>query len=191
MKIVNFGYLLLIIGSVLLCQQYIYERQKIVIEKNKIAYSLQKETGYLEKNDIETYDAVLSIPSINLKKGIYDKNDSRNNISKNVTIHNESDYPNINNSNLILMAHSGSGSNAFFNDLDKLNNDSLIEFYYKKTKYVYKISNYYMIDKNGLASIKRDTSQKTVTLITCSKKDKAKQLIYIGYLIDEIKFKGI
>lgn len=187
MKIINFGYLLLIIGVVLLCGGYIYERQKMIIEENKITYSLQKETGYLEKDNVETYDAVLSIPCINLKKGIYGKDDSRNNISQNVTIHNGSDYPNKNNSNLILMAHSGSGNNAFFNDLDKLNNDSLIEFYYKKTKYVYKIDDYYMIDKNGFASIKRDATKKAITLITCSKKNKTRQLVYIGYLIDEIK----
>ena len=51
-----------------------------------------------------------------------------------------------------------------------------------------KINEYYDIEKNGTASIKRDINKKTITLITCSQKDKTKQLIYIGYLIDEIKY---
>jgi len=187
MKIVKSLYVLLIISSCILCFDYIYKRQQLLEEHNKITYSLANESGYLIKKDVDIYDGVLSIPYINLKKGIYKKEDPRNNIDENVTIHNKSDYPNSDKSNLILMAHSGSGDNAFFNNLDKLNNDSLIEFYYKKVKYVYKIDNSYLVDKNGLVSIKRDISKKTITLITCSKKDKTKQLVYIGYLIDEIK----
>lgn len=187
MKVIKIGNLLLILVSLMLCFEYVYERKKEIVESNKISYSLAKETGYLEKKNVDTYDGVLSIPYIDLKKGIYKKDDDRNNIDENVTIHNKSNYPNEENSNLILMAHSGSGDNAYFNDLDNLNNDSLIEFYYNKVKYVYKIDNYYEIDKNGLASIKRNNTKKTITLITCSKKDKTKQLIYIGYLIDEIK----
>ena len=131
---------------------------------------------------------ILSIPQIKLKKGIYLKEDKRNNIEENIEIHKESDYPNVDNSNIILMAHSGTGANAFFKDLEKLNQDSLIELYYEKAKYVYKIDNYYDIDKIGIATIKRDINKKTITLITCSQKDKTKQLVYIGYLIDEIKY---
>ena len=187
MKVINFGYLVLFIGSLGICFNYLYDREKEVLKKNKIAYSLAKETGYLEKNDIDTYDAILSIPYINLKKGIYKKNDNRNNVDDNVAIHIESDYPNQDNSNVILMAHSGNGRNAYFNDLYKLNSDSLIEFYYKKVKYVYKIKSYYVVEKKGMVPIKRDDKNKTITLITCSQKDKTKQLIYIGYLIDEVK----
>lgn len=187
MKIINVGYCLLVFGSFLLCFNYVYDREKEIKENNKIAYSLAKETGYLEKKDVDTYNMILSIPYIDLKKGLYKKGDSRNNVDDNVTIHDKSDYPNQENSNVILMAHSGNGANAFFNDLFKLNSDSLVELYYRKVKYVYKIDNYYTIEKNGYASIRRDINRKAITLITCSQKDKTKQLIYIGYLIDEIK----
>ena len=188
MKKIRFGYLLLIIGIILTANNYISERKEIFIEKNKIDYTLEKEVGYYKKNIEDTYDAILHIPQINLKKGIYEKDSKHNNIEENVTIHNTSDYPNNEDSNLILIAHSGTGKKAFFKDIDKLNEDSLIEFYYQRKKYIYKIDNYYMIEKNGSAKIKRDTTKKTITLITCNEKDKTKQLIYIGYLIDEISY---
>lgn len=188
MKIIKIGYLLLIIGTILTVKNTITERKELIIENNKVESTLQKEVGYYRKNIEDTYDGVLLIPQINLKKGIYEKDDTRNNIEENVTIHHSSNYPNEKNSNLILIAHSGTGKKAFFNRINELNNDSLIEFYYQRVKYVYKISNYYTIEKNGYAKIKRDNTKKTVTLITCSKDDKTKQLVYIGYLIDEIKY---
>lgn len=189
MKIINIGYLVLAIGTVLTSTKYMIQRREIIIEKNKIEYTIQGQTGYLKKEVEDTYDAILSIPQIDLKKGIYPKNDKRNNIEENVQIHELSDYPNVENSNVILMAHSGTGRKAFFKDLDKLNQDSLIEFYYQKIKYVYKIYNYYSIEKNGTAPIKRNPTKKNITLITCNQKDKTKQLVYIGYLIDEINYK--
>ena len=184
---INLGYFLLIIGTILMMSQYVLERKEEVTEKNKISYTLQEQTGYLKK-EVDTYDMILSIPQINLKKGIYDKGNEKNNIEENVTIHEQSDYPDKENSNVILMAHSGTGKKAFFTDLVKLNEDSLIEFYYQKTKYVYKIDHYYSEKKIGTLMIQRDPTKKAITLITCSQKDKSKQLVYIGYLIDEIKY---
>lgn len=188
LKISNVGYLLLIIGLIITATRYIVNQKEKVVEKNKIESTILKQLGYAKKHTDDLYDAVLSIPQISLKKGLYEKDDKRNNIEENITIHQRSDYPDVDNSNLILMAHSGTGRKAFFNNLDKLNTDSLIEFYFQGTKYVYKIDNFYTINKTGTANIKRNINKKTITLITCSQKDKNKQLIYIGYLIDEIKY---
>lgn len=182
------SYILIIIGVIITIYPFILERYIVTKETNKIENTLAKQYGYSKINNNDTYDAILSIPQISLKKGIYNKEDERNNIDKNIAIHSLSDYPDHENSNLILMAHSGSGVKAYFKDVHKLNNDSLIEYFYKNTKYVYKINNYYTIEKNGSAKIKRHPTKKTITLITCSQTDKTKQLIYIGYLIDEIKY---
>lgn len=187
MKIVYFGYCLLVLGTLLVINQYMSKREEFTLEKNKIFYTLQEQTGYLKREE-DTYDMILSIPQINLKKGIYDKGNGKNNIEENVTIHEQSDYPDKENSNVILMAHSGIGKKAFFTDLVKLNEDSLIEFYYQKTKYVYKIDHYHSVEKIGTVSIQKNPNKKTITLITCSQKDKSKQLLYVGYLIDEIKY---
>lgn len=184
-KKINKGYILIIIGVLLVSYQYLSEREKITKEKNKIEYTLQNEVGHIQKEIDDPYDMILEIPKISLKKGIYPKEDPRNNINQNVTIHLSSNYPDSENSNLILMAHSGIGEKAFFQELSQLDQDSLIKIYYHKKLYTYQIDHYYEISKTGTAKIVRDSSKKTVTLITCSQKDKTKQLIYIGYLLDE------
>lgn len=188
MKKINKGYLFLIIGMILVSYQYLSKREEIVTEQNKIQYTLQSEVGYLKKEVEDLYDMILEIPIINLKKGIYQKEDQRNNINQNVTIHKHSDYPDQEASNVILMAHSGIGEKAFFQDLSKLNQDSLIKIYYHKKLYTYQIDHNYEVSKTGKVEIIRDVSKKTVTLITCSQKDKSKQLVYIGYLLDEMSY---
>lgn len=186
MKLINKGLIISLLGVFLFSYQNITNHKKIEKEENKIFQTLAKETGYNYKNN-DTYDGIIEIPQINLQKGFFQKNDKRNNINENITIHNMSTYPNEDNSNLILMAHSGNGEKAYFNDLTKLNTDSLIKIYYQNIKYTYKIDKYYEVTKTGDVSIKRNINKKTITLITCSQQDKTKQLVYIGYLIDETK----
>ncbi len=180
------GFILITTGASLNIYNKIDERNKIIRESNKIESTLKKEVNYRYVDN--SYDAILSIPKINLKKGIYTIDDKRNNIEENIMVHKESIYPDQNNSNIILIAHSGSGEKAIFKDLKNLNDDSLIEFYYHHTKYVYKIDTIYCIEKTGEASIKKNGNKKTITLITCDSNDKTKQVVYIGYLIDEIKY---
>ena len=184
MKKLNKGIIISMCGIFMFSYQNISNHKQITIEKNKIVSTLEKQVGYNYKNN-DTYDGIIEIPQINLIKGFYSKDDKRNNINENITVHESSTYPSNDISNLILMAHSGIGEKAYFNDLIKLNTDSLIKIYYHNIKYTYKIAFYYDIEKDGTALIKRDKSKKTLTLITCSQKDKSKQLIYIGYLIDE------
>lgn len=176
---------LIIIGILWTSYKYIFKNEELIIEKNRIDNTLQNQVSYLKK-DVDTYDMVLEIPKINLKKGVYSKYDIRNTIKKNVMIHEKSDYPNQENSNLILMAHSGNSDIAYFNDLVKLDTDSLIKVYYQNVKYTYKLDHYYDVDKFMPTKIIRDKTKNTITLVTCNQKDKTKQTIYIGYLIDKI-----
>lgn len=179
-------YLVLISIVLVNTTNLIIEREKIISKKNKIESTLEREITYREKND--TYDGILVIPKISLKGGIYKITDKRNNIEENIMIHYASTYPDQDESNIIFIAHSGSGTKAFFKDLDKLDFDSLIDFYYKHIKYTYKIANIYSIEKNGSTLLDRDKHKKTITLITCDSKDKTKQIVYIGYLIDEVRY---
>ena len=56
----------------------------------------------------ENYIAVLEIPKINLKRGIYDKSSNLNNVNKNITILKDSIMPSGDNASHILLAsHSG------------------------------------------------------------------------------------
>ena len=80
MKVTRLGYIFLIIGTFLAISQYVLDRKEVVMEKNKIFYTLQKQKKKKKKQVEDTYDMILSIPQINLKKGIYWKEDKRNNI---------------------------------------------------------------------------------------------------------------
>ena len=96
--------------------------------------------------------------------------------------------PDIENSNLILAGHNGTSNVSFFNDLDKLKEDSLVYVYYNNIKYIYKINNNYEVKKDGKVEIIRNRNKTTITLITCKKDSKDKQLVYIGYLVDKVEY---
>ena len=182
---INRSVIITICGIVLFTYPKIINHKEVSIEKNRISATIEKENGYNYENNRDIYDGIIEIPKINLIKGFYTIEDKRNNVNENVTVHYSSTYPNVENSNLILMAHSGRGEKAYFNDLVKLDEDSLIKIYYKGKKYTYKIATNYEINKTGNAVIQKNINKKSITLITCSQKDKTKQLVFIGYIIDE------
>lgn len=133
------------------------------------------------KND--SYIAVLDIPKINLKKGVYSKESSNNNVDINVLLLNESDMPDIDKGNFILAGHSGTGNNAYFKDLQKLDYDDKAYLYYEGNKYIYKLVSKYEIIKNGEAIIHRNMNKKTLTLITC-KDNSNKQIVFIFEIVN-------
>jgi LPXTG-site transpeptidase (sortase) family protein len=127
------------------------------------------------------YLGIIKIPSLGIERPFYNLFDDRNTVDKNVMLINGSDMPDINNGNLILAAHRGSSSVAFFNNLHLISNNDLIIVIYNNKKYVYEYNNRYDVEKTGIVKITRDMSQNTITLITC-KKNTNKQTVFIGYL---------
>lgn len=146
-----------------------------------------------EKEEVKTetssptynYIAVLEIPSIGLKRGFVDFGSTYNSVKYNIQVIEHSEMPNVENSNLILAAHNGTSSVSFFNDLDKLKEDSLVYIYYDNVKYIYKINNHYEAKKDGMVEIIRNKNKTAITLITCKKNSDDKHLVYIGYLVDK------
>lgn len=130
-------------------------------------------------NQNNNYLGILEIPKINLKKGFYDINSKYNNVDYNITIINGSTYPNEENNNLILAAHSGNCSVCYFNKLYKLELDDYAYLYYKNIKYSYKIVDIYDVEKDGTVEIYRDYSKNVLTLITCTRNSNTKQTVYI------------
>ena len=131
------------------------------------------------------YIGNLEIPKINLNRGFVDINSEDNNISKNVTIVNSSDMPDVDKGNFILAAHSGSAYISYFNDLYKLNKGDYAYVTYKGVKYTYQITNIYTQPKTGQVGIYRDYEKTTLTLVTCTNFDKTTQTIYIAELISK------
>lgn len=128
------------------------------------------------------YIAVLEIPTINLKRGLVDPNSYYNNVNYNIQIINSSTFPNIENGNFILAGHNGASYISFFKNLYKLNINDKVYVYYNNVKYEYVIENIYDTNKDGNIEIYRNHEKTTITLITCKKNTKDKQIVYIGYL---------
>ena len=128
------------------------------------------------------YYAKVEIPKITLKKELFPKESAKNNVDQNITILKESELPNIENSILILAAHSGTGEHAYFNDLYKLKKHDEIIIYYKNYKYFYEIDNIYEEIKSGKIHITKMKNQNQIILTTCSISNNNKQLVISGYL---------
>ena len=131
----------------------------------------------------DKYLGVLNIPKIGLKRGFYGLDSKLNSIDHNVTMVKGSALPNVSNSNLILMAHSGNTYLGFFAYLYQLQigNDAYIT--YNRKDYHYKLVNIYNVPKDGRVKIVRDYSKTTLTLITCTKDDLSSQTVYIFELV--------
>lgn len=139
---------------------------------------------FSKKSTNSNYIAVLEIPKINLKRGLYSYNSIYNDIDKNITILESSKMPNKENSTLVLASHSGNSRVSYFKDLNKLQNDNLVIVYYNDVKYFYKIIDFYTEKKNGFITKPDFKSGKYIILTTCW--DSLNQLIYIGKLVKEV-----
>ena len=125
------------------------------------------------------YIGILEIHKINLKSGFLDINSRYNNVDYNITVIKGSTFPNEQNNNLILAAHSGACKICYFNKLYKLSLEDVAYVHYRNVKYYYKIVNIYEVEKDGTVPIYRDYDKNTLTLITCTRNSNTKQTVYI------------
>ena len=190
--------IMLIIGSFFLSYNYIQSKKIVAYDyMSNVFYNgeeiitiTEEEQGnepIVEEEEegevTNDYIGYLTIPKINLTKGFLDKRSPENHVDKNILVVNGSNYPNVERGNFIVAGHSGTGWNAFFNDLYKLGIDDIAEVTYKNKKYTYKIVNIYKQPKVGNIAIYRDYTKTTLTLITCTNFDDTTQTIYIAELI--------
>lgn len=145
------------------------------IKLNKIA---------LKQRSIE-YNAVIEIPKLKLKRGIYEKANKENNIQKNITLIYPNNFKNVENEIIVLAAHSGNAKISYFHNLDKLDENDRISLYIDGYKYQYKIIKKYEILKTGELPLIYEQKSR-LYLTTCSEKNKEKQLVILAEL-DKIK----
>ena len=153
---------------------YIEEQQEKITDN-----TTTKEVVEEKKETSINYIAVLRIPKINLKRGLVDKDSKYNNIKYNIMIHKESDVPDQDGGNVILVAHSGTAGVSYFRNVDKLSLNDEIYLDYNNKTYSYKITNIYDIEKTGIAPIRKETTKSTITLITC-RHNTSKQIVVIA-----------
>lgn len=125
------------------------------------------------------YVGKIVIPKINLAKGFTAMESSLNTIEKNVAIISPSNYPDVENGMFILAAHAGNMWKSFFKNLYQLNVGDVAYIFYNNVKYEYKIVNIYNQERGSMLKIYRNSDKATLVLVTCSKFDKTKQVIYI------------
>lgn len=138
-----------------------------------------------QEEEQENFLGVLEIPKIRLKRGFYKFTSKKNNVNQNIEMIETSLLPNIENSNLILASHSGNSKISYFKNLDQLELEDIAYVYCNEKKYTYKLINIYKEEKDGTVAIRKSKNQTNLTLITCDKKNKTLQNVYIFKLISD------
>lgn len=133
------------------------------------------------------YIGTIEITKIKLKRGFLDITSPYNTVSRNVTVINQSTFPNVDKGNLILAAHSGNCSICYFDKLYKLSVGDKAYVVYKKYKYTYILKNIYNVLKTGQVEIKRNLDKTVLTLITCTHNSDTQQTVYIFELDKKVK----
>lgn len=195
----------LIIGIILILANSIYNYYLNKLDKEKVDYYINRTSlktnvvsiENMNNNQINTtnidntndttnidnnYLAVLGIDKINLLQGFYDIDNPLNNVDKNIELISSSDYPNVENGSVILAAHSGNDRVSYFNKLYKLNINDTLYIIYNGNKYIYNLIEIDEVDKTGSITLKNISNMTSLVLITCSNKNKDKQVVYIAKL---------
>ena len=182
MKIINKILIMLIIFliSCFYIDKENTDYQKRLVQQNIASYINNTSTINTLEIKKETqapleYNAILEIPKIKLKNGIYEKENINKNVNKNI----ELIYPNkINNpqrETIIIAGHSGNSKISFFHNLDILTLNDSIYLYYNGIKFEYKVIQKYEEAKVGKLGV--DNEKEILYLTTCSEKNKEKQLV--------------
>ena len=114
-KIIIFSiYIILLI----LIYNFYNDYNKKIVDKSKVVNFFDTVNESNRKQD--DYIAVIQIPKINLEKGIYNIDNSLNNVDKNIAVLRETIWPDQKNSHIILASHSGNSDISYFKKLNKL-----------------------------------------------------------------------
>lgn len=89
--------------------------------------------------------------------------------------------PDLENSNTVIGAHSGFGSNAYFNFLLNVKEKSEIFLYYNGLKYKYFVEKVEIVDKSEI-DILNNKNYSTLTLISCNIYNLDERIIVISRL---------
>lgn len=140
-------------------------------------------SGKVKKANVTyNYAGRLIIPKIDLNRGFVLYGNSGNNVDQNIAIMSGSTYPNEENSNFIMAAHSGTGWNAFFTKIDQLVVGDIAYVNYSGKQYVYKlVKTYSDIKSDGQVTIYKGEGVKQLTLITCQRPDYKKYYLVLVF----------
>lgn len=87
--------------------------------------------------------------------------------------------------NTVIGAHSGIGSNAYFNDISKLKNGDLINVIYDNILYSYSVTEVKIVNDTNV-QILDDNNKSILTLLTCKFGEKGKRIVVVSELIVDL-----
>lgn len=138
------------------------------------------------KKKREGFVALLEVPKISLRKGIYSLNDKHNSVSYGIEMLSGSSFPDRDNTTLILASHSGNSSVSYFRNLIYLSKGDIVYLYYNGNKYMYEIIGCYKKKKDGYILVKDFGKGRFMILTTCKNDELDKQLTCYGRLNGKI-----
>ena len=142
-----------------------------------LLFNVSAVTESIETTKEEKELMTIVIDKLGINNKIYSKDSKLNNIDENVIIMNESDYPDKENSTVIIGAHSGVGAKAYFKDFNKLVIGDTVTLKYKDNEYIYKITDIKKDDKDGKISINYNDKGNRLILYTCYPNDKTSYMV--------------
>ena len=175
-KIINSLCIIIIILSLSIIIIHYFQ---IYTDKTKNTKAIE---AYLTNKIDNTYDekyrynALIEIPSINLKRGVLDINNPYNKAKYNIELVKEDS------NTVVLAAHNGEYYNSYFGNLSKLELGDIIKYYEDGNIYEYIYSDSYEIKKDGYADLYYKNDKKSIILITCKDNTDDAQVVHIGYL---------
>lgn len=125
-------------------------------------------------NGKNNYDNKIIIESIKIENEIHVSGIKEE--VKGIVMFSEYGRPDIEGSNTIIGAHSGYGSNAYFNLLSKVDVGNEIILYYDNKKYIYLVEKVYEINEKDTSPLNKNEYSK-LTIMTCKMGDSSKRII--------------
>ena len=173
-------FLIIFISLFLLGSGYYFYHSRYYYSFSQFNVNLKKRLNFNISSSKRGDLLELTIPCIEFYSKIYDIDLQNNQLKYGVSLLKDSD---ISKNLYFFAAHSGYGRYSYFNDLVYLRKGDVVfvESFGKKKCYV--VDRIYLIDKLGYMLISRNRD--VLYLITCSLKDKNKQLVIEAYLTDE------
>ncbi len=120
----------------------------------------------------------LEIKKIKLK-GIVSEESVYSKKIKGIVMFKEFGRPNLTNTNTVIGAHSGNGSNSFFTNLDKIELGEKVNYFYKGKKYEYKVIKKFFVDESNTKILNNIKEKTTLTIFTCNEVDNNYRLILL------------
>lgn len=167
--------IILLVGVTIIIVSY-YQIKTDKIKSTKAVEALLEnkiDDNYEEKYK---YNAIIEVPSINLKRGILDIDSKYNNAKYNIELVKET------NNTIVLASHNGNSYNSFFGSLHNLELGDTINYYKDNKQYKYIYSDSYEIKKDGYADLYYKNDRNSIILITCKDGTDDAQVVHIGYL---------